>query len=98
MSPTTNMKNGLKKSAPETPDPIAIVEKTMDAGKIHHSCKKLLTSPMPPAREPYGETPTSRLLIGVLRSRTGFLVAEARPGRGWRLYLSTTLTAVRVST
>ena len=37
------MKNGLKKSAPETPEPIATVEKAMDAGKTHHSCENVCT-------------------------------------------------------
>ncbi len=35
------MKNGLKNSAPDTPEPIATVEKTMDAGKTHHNCEKV---------------------------------------------------------
>ena len=39
--PTTSMKNGLKNSAPDTPEPIATVEKTMDAGKPHHNCENV---------------------------------------------------------
>ena len=39
--PTTSMKNGLKKSAPDTPEPIATVENTMDAGKTHHNCENV---------------------------------------------------------
>jgi len=34
-SPTTSMKNGLKNSAPETPDPMATVENTIAAGRTH---------------------------------------------------------------
>lgn len=34
-SPTTSMKNGLKNSAPETPEDNAISEKSTDAGNTH---------------------------------------------------------------
>ncbi len=39
------MKKGLKKSAPDTPDPIATVEKRTAAGKIHHKPRKVSIIP-----------------------------------------------------
>jgi hypothetical protein len=38
------MKKGLKKSAPDTPDPMATVEKRMETGKIHHNSKNVATA------------------------------------------------------
>jgi hypothetical protein len=34
-SPTTNRKNGLKNSAPETPEASATIEKRIEAGNTH---------------------------------------------------------------
>ena len=39
----TNMKKGLKKSAPDTPELIAMVENSTDAGNTHHNCRNSLT-------------------------------------------------------